>query len=162
MLAELEASSVAKERAAEPRFYVPFIVAKIAAHRWLQLITRAGATIARAEAHIFRMVSDDWAPLVAQAGYMRDFQQLITINLCDISEYLSRDLEQHRAASKRGEDYTHKGCIKLLHSITKDFERVLQTAERIIDRMDRHLTMFSSAVSVHESRKSIQLSRRVG
>ena len=162
LLAELNTSSLTGGSVGGPRFYVPFVVAKIAAHQWLQLVTRAGTTAARWELLELGRIRDDWASLVGRAGYMRDFLQIIISNMCDISEYLSRDFERYRPQKRCTGDYTSECCNKLLRSVMGDYEMVSKTAERAIDRMDKHTAILGSVASVQESRKSIQLSKKVG
>lgn len=161
LLNELRTASLMGEMVGGSRFYVPFVAAKIAAHQWLQLITTAASAAACQESQDL-MTDDNFTVLVDQTGQMRDFLQIILSNLCVVSEYFSRNWEQGTSADTCVGDSTIEGRHRLVNSLMEDFKMVSKKAERVIDRMDKHASICGSAASVRESRKSIELSRKVG
>lgn len=82
--------------------------------------------------------------------------------MCDISEYISKDFEQDRAAYTCTREYSNQDRHNRLHSVMKDFEMVSNTAQGTMDRMDKHAATCGSVASVDESRKWINLSQKVG
>lgn len=161
LLTELKRASLMGEMVGASRFYVPFVAAKIAAHQWLQLITTAASVAACQESQDL-MTDDNFTLLVDQTGQMRDFLQIILSNLCVVSEYFSRNWEQGTSADTCVGDSTNEGRHRLVNSLREDFQMVSKKAERVIDRMDKHAAICGSVASVRESRKSIELSRKVG
>ena len=161
VLAELKACSLMGENVGKPRYYVPFVVAKIAAHQWLHLITRFGYMTARREVTDLPPDTIIFSAFVKRVCLMRDFLQIITSNMCDISAYLSKDFEPDRAACNCRREYPDEDSLKRLHSVMNDFAMVSNTAQRAIDRMDRHIAVCGSSLSVEESRKSIEVSKKV-